>query len=71
MTGASGYVGSHLVVKLLARGHTVRACVRDTNNERKVAFLKAMPEYGGRLELFSADMTVLYGAPHITSTTGN
>ena len=45
VTGASGYVGSHLVKQLLAKGHTVRACVRDADNEKKCAFLKAMPEY--------------------------
>ena len=45
VTGASGYVGSHLVKQLLARGHTVRACVRNANNEKKCSFLKAMPAY--------------------------
>ncbi|MEM1117639.1 MAG: NAD-dependent epimerase/dehydratase family protein [Bacteroidota bacterium] len=29
LTGASGYVGSHVLDALLARGHTVRALVRD------------------------------------------
>mmetsp|Transcript_19645 Transcript_19645/g.61725 ORF Transcript_19645/g.61725 Transcript_19645/m.61725 type:complete len:390 (+) Transcript_19645:94-1263(+) len=59
VTGAAGYVGSWLVVKLLERGHTVRACVRDTENDRKVGFLKAMlPTSGGRLSLHSADMIV-------------
>jgi len=58
VTGAAGYVGSWLVVKLLERGHTVRACVRDTGNDRKVGFLKAMlPMSEGRLSLHSADMT--------------
>jgi len=58
VTGAAGYIGSWLVVKLLERGHTVRACVRDAENDRKVGFLKAMvPTSGGRLSLHSADMT--------------
>ena len=29
LTGASGYVGSHLLAELLARGRRVRALVRD------------------------------------------
>jgi len=57
VTGAAGYIGSWLVAKLLERGHTVRACVRDAANDRKVGFLKAMqPSSGGRLSLHSADM---------------
>lgn len=58
VTGAAGYIGGWLVVKLLERGHTVRASVRDVNNDSKVGFLKAMPEIGGRLSLHAADMTV-------------
>jgi cinnamoyl-CoA reductase len=57
ITGAAGYVGSWLVKLCLERGHNVRACVRDANNEAKTAFLKAMPEYGDRLTVHSADMT--------------
>ena len=29
VTGASGYVGSHVVVALMKRGYTVHACVTD------------------------------------------
>jgi len=57
VTGAAGYVGSWLVKLCLERGHSVRACVRDADNEVKAGFLKAMPEYGGRLTVHSADMT--------------
>jgi len=34
LTGASGYVGSHLLAELLARGRTVRALVRDPARSR-------------------------------------
>jgi nucleoside-diphosphate-sugar epimerase len=57
ITGAAGYVGSWLVKLCLARGHNVRACVRDANSEVKTDFLKAMPEFGDRLTVHSADMT--------------
>jgi uncharacterized protein YbjT (DUF2867 family) len=36
MTGATGYIGSHLIPELLRRGHTVRALVR-SGSERKLA----------------------------------
>jgi len=43
VTGASGFIGSHIVACLLERGHTVRAAVRDPSNEAKTAHLKALP----------------------------
>jgi len=36
MTGATGYIGRHLVPELLRRGHVVRALVRD-GSEKKLA----------------------------------
>jgi nucleoside-diphosphate-sugar epimerase len=58
VTGASGYLGGHLVVELLKRNYTVIGCVRNVNAERKTRFLKALPEYAsGKLKLVSADMT--------------
>ena len=58
VTGAAGYVGSWIVKICLERGWTVRACVRSVEDERKVRFLKEMPQFGSTLELCAADMSV-------------
>jgi len=58
VTGASGYVGSHVVVALMKRGYTVHACVTDLNNPDKTEHLLQLNkgEYSGHLELFSANL---------------
>ena len=58
VTGASGYVGSHVVLALLRRGYTVHACVTDPGNPDKTEHLKALNAAGhpGRLELFGANL---------------
>ena len=58
VTGAAGYVGSWITRLCLDRGYAVKACVRNVDDERKTAFLKAMPEYPDKLTLHSADMTL-------------
>lgn len=58
VTGGSGFVASHLVSQLLARGYPVRASVRSLANEAKVAPLRRIgAAYPGLLTLFEADLT--------------
>jgi len=58
VTGASGYVGSHVVVALMKRGYTVHACVTDLTNPDKTEHLLNLNrgDYSGHLELFSANL---------------
>jgi len=58
VTGASGYIGSHVVDALMKHGYTVHACVTDLNNPSKTEHLLKLnrSEYPGHLELFSANL---------------
>jgi nucleoside-diphosphate-sugar epimerase len=44
VTGASGFIASHVVQQLLEGGEQVHATVRSTKNERKIKHLLDMQE---------------------------
>lgn len=57
VTGASGFIGSHVVSHLVSEGYTVRACVRDLDREDKLTHLKALAaSHEGRLHLYGCDL---------------
>ncbi|MEU6138877.1 NAD-dependent epimerase/dehydratase family protein [Streptomyces sp. NPDC047081] len=57
VTGGSGFVGCHLVGRLLERGYHVRATVRSVGNDVKVRPLKELQDrFPGQLALFEADL---------------
>lgn len=57
VTGGTGFVGSHLVKRLLERGYRVHATVRGTADAAKVRPLRDMQEaHPGQLSLFEADL---------------
>ncbi|MCB9641637.1 MAG: SDR family oxidoreductase [Myxococcales bacterium] len=59
VTGASGFLGTHVIRVLLERGYAVRGTVRDAKNPKKVEHLQTLAkELGGDLEFVSADLTV-------------
>jgi dihydroflavonol-4-reductase len=57
VTGAAGFLGGWVVRLALDRGYRVRACVRNTGDDARVGFLKAMPAYAsGRLTLHAGEL---------------
>eukprot|EP00931_Biecheleriopsis_adriatica_P073300 TRINITY_DN47611_c0_g1_i1.p1 TRINITY_DN47611_c0_g1~~TRINITY_DN47611_c0_g1_i1.p1 ORF type:complete len:327 (-),score=65.76 TRINITY_DN47611_c0_g1_i1:214-1194(-) len=56
VTGASGFIASHIVKICLERGHTVRGTVRDAGNEERTRHLLNLPGATERLQLFSAEL---------------
>jgi bifunctional dihydroflavonol 4-reductase/flavanone 4-reductase len=60
VTGASGYIGSHVVIALMKRGYNIRACVTDQSRPEKTDHLLKLNNgvYPGRLELVTANLLV-------------
>lgn len=57
VTGASGYIGSHIVANLLSKGKVVRATVRDASDPERVGHLKNMEiAKGGSLEIIEMNL---------------
>lgn len=57
VTGATGYLGSHVVKQLLEQGYRVRAMVRDPDNEENVGHLLTLVEAPAHpLELVRGDV---------------
>ena len=60
VTGASGYIGSHIVANLLSKGRNVRATVRDITDPERTIHLSNLPiAKNGSLEI--VEMNLLDG----------
>ena len=57
VTGATGYVGSWIVKRLLKKGYTVRITARDKSKTEKYGYLQEIADASpGKLEVFEADL---------------
>ncbi len=78
VTGGSGFVGSHCILRLLAAGHEVRTTVRNLTREAGVLAMLRVggAEHDARLSFFAACLTgrrarpkkLLLPRPKVSST---
>ncbi|MGE5316214.1 MAG: NAD-dependent epimerase/dehydratase family protein [Acidobacteriota bacterium] len=69
VTGGTGFIGSHLVERLIGRGYTVRCLVRDTS---KLGYLAGLPVEIFHGDLFSTDVLekAITGADYVYHVAG-
>jgi dihydroflavonol-4-reductase len=60
VSGATGFIASHIVSQLLEAGHHVRGSVRNMSRSESTAHLRALPRADTHLQLVEADLL----APH-------
>ena len=60
VTGGTGFIASHIIAQLLARGYAVRTTVRHLEDGKSYKFLTKLPGADSNLELVEADLTDRY-----------
>jgi len=56
VTGASGFIASHLVRELMEKGYNVKGTVRDLSHPEKYSFLTSLPKADQHLELVESEL---------------
>lgn len=57
VTGANGFVATHIVQQLLQKGYTVHGTVRNLKDAKKYDHLTKLPNAAQNLKLFEASLT--------------
>ena len=70
VTGGSGFLGSHVVERLAARGDHVRALVRKTSNRKHLEGLKNVELFEGGVEQFDRTREAMDGVDAVVHVAG-